>query len=348
MTENSIVTKYTITKLNGENYFLWKFKLKLLLIEKGVWSVIDEVRPDPITTEWIRNDQKAQTTIGLNIDDLQIHHIRDCNSAKEIWDTLKEVYEKDTPSNRIYILRQIMSQKVNEGTDIEKHITKMTELFQRLFSLGDMDPEFFKSAALLGSLPESYNGLVTALEARSDGKLNAKVVTEKIIAEYRRRKEKEQMDVESETAMKASTFTKNPKDITCFFCKKKGHFKRKCTKYKDWLAKSKGTSENDKKQKANIITNEDSDEYLFMASFIDNEWLIDSGATCHITNLKNNFVDFSEENHDKVHVLNDQVLYSKGIGTIPIKVVNANNEVSSVLITGVLYVPEKQVEISYR
>lgn len=142
MADGSTVSKYSITKLNGENYFLWRFKLKLLLIDKDVWSTIVDTKPVPVTAEWTRSDQKAQTTIGLNVDDLQIHHIRDCKSTKEIWNTLQEVYEKDTPSNRIYIVRQIMSQKVSEGADIEKHVTKMTELFQRLFSLGDMDPEF--------------------------------------------------------------------------------------------------------------------------------------------------------------------------------------------------------------
>lgn len=335
MAEGSIDAKYTISKLNGENYFLWRFKLKLLLIEKGVWHTISEAKPEPVTAAWNKNDQKAQTTIGLNVDDLQIHHIRDCTSAKEIWETLKEVYEKDSPSNRLYLVRQIMSLKVNEGGDIEKHITKMTELFQRLFSLGDMDPEFFKSAALLGSLPESYDGLVTALEARSDGQLNAKTVTQKIIAEYRRRKEKGLIGEQSEIAL-MSTFTKSTKEKSCFFCKKPGHFRQNCAKYKEWQSKCK----NDIKQKANIVASAGSNEYLFMTSSMSNGWLIDSGATCHIVNSKSDYIDFSECNNDKVHVLNDQVLLSKGIGTIRINVLNAYNQVSLVKVTNVLYIPE--------
>lgn len=283
-----------------------------------------------------RSEQKAQTTIGQNVDDLQIHHIRDCKSAKEIWDTLQGVYEKDTPSNRIYIVRQIMSQKVSEGADIEKHVTKMTELFQRLFSLGDMDPEFFKSAALLSSLPESYDGLVTALEARSDGQLNAKVVTEKIISEYRRRKEK---DGESETALKASNYRNKSTDKACFFCKKPGHFRNKCVKYKEWQSRQNSNNA-DVKQNANIVAKAGSDEYLFVTSSMNDGWLIDSGATCHIANSRNGFLEFSEDNHDKIHVLNDQVLMSKGIGTICMDVLNAENEISSVRVTNVLYVPE--------
>lgn len=339
MAEGITESKYSITKLNGENYFTWKYKLKLLLIEKGVWSSIAGEKPSPVTAEWTRNDEKAQSAIGLNVDDMQIHLIRECISAKDVWNTLKDFYEKDTPSNRLHIVRKIMTSKLEEGGDAEKHITKMTELFQRLFALGDMDPEFFKSAALLGSLPESYDSLIIALEARTNSsELNSKVVSEKIVSEYRRRKEKGLYDAKDESALKVNITYKNSEDRTCYFCKQPGHIRNKCVKYREWLREKK-SQDSEKTQKANLVTNTGSEEYLFLTN-VSSGWLIDSGATCHVVKSKENFVSFSENNRDNVNTYGKTKLSSKGIGTICMKVLNEFQHISSVKVPNVLYVPD--------
>lgn len=339
MAEGTTESKYSITKLNGENYFIWKYKLKLLLIEKGVWSNVNGERPSPVTAEWTRNDEKAQSTIGLNVDDMQIHLIRDCVSAKDAWKTLKNFYEKDTPSNRLHIVRKIMTSKLEEGGDAEKHITTMTELFQRLYALGNMDPEFFKSAALLGSLPESYDSLIIALEARTNStELNSNVVAEKIVSEYRRRKEKGLYEAKNESALKVNVTYKNSDDRTCYFCKQPGHMRRKCVKYTEWLREKK-LQDGENTQKANLVTNSGSEEYLFLAN-ISSGWLIDSGATCHVVESKESFVSFSENNRDNVNTYGKTRLLSKGIGTICIKVLNEYQHISSVKVPNVLYVPD--------
>lgn len=53
----------------------------MLLTERGLWKVITDATPDPVTNTWSQLEQKAHTTIALNVDDNQIHHIRDCEIA---------------------------------------------------------------------------------------------------------------------------------------------------------------------------------------------------------------------------------------------------------------------------
>lgn len=85
-----------------------------------------------------------------------------------------------------------MRQRVDENSDMEAHVNRMNELFQQLLALGDeLNPEFIMSATLLGSLPSSYDGLITALEARSETELSSSFVRSKIIEEYRRRKDRD-------------------------------------------------------------------------------------------------------------------------------------------------------------
>ena len=35
-----------MAKVNGENYFMWKFKIEMLLIKEGVWYVLSKEKPE--------------------------------------------------------------------------------------------------------------------------------------------------------------------------------------------------------------------------------------------------------------------------------------------------------------
>lgn len=162
-------SKYVITKINNGNYFNWRYKMKMLLIEKGVWAAIIADPPNPITADWTHMDEKAYTTIALNIEDDQIQHIWNCETAKGAWNNLKDFHEKDTPNNKVSILRQLMTTRLNEGGNVKAHVARMTELFQRFFAYGDdLKPELILCVTILSSLPESYDVLVTTLENRKD------------------------------------------------------------------------------------------------------------------------------------------------------------------------------------
>lgn len=106
-------SKYSIAKLNVYNHFNRIYKIQMILTEKGVWKVVSENLPDPVTSAWMENDQKARATIALYVDVGQIQHIRDCDTARAAWMSYKEFHEKGSPGNRVYIWRSIMRFQLN-------------------------------------------------------------------------------------------------------------------------------------------------------------------------------------------------------------------------------------------
>ena len=78
----------------------------------------------------------------------------------------------------------------------------MTEGFDGLSVVGDAVSEEDRVVHLLASLPDSYNMLVTALEANAEVP-KLEVVTERLLHEERKLKDREGAGVNSEKAMTA-------------------------------------------------------------------------------------------------------------------------------------------------
>jgi len=126
-------------------------------------------------------------------------------------------------------------------------------------------------------------------------------VREKIISEYKRKKNRD--DDNKASAFKVNTmrsgdgtgdtdYKDGKKMFTCFHCNKNGHIQRNCDEYKQLLKNQKYDT-----HKANIIENDG--EMLFAVGDLDG-WIMDSGATCHITNRKEAFLNLDEKHREKV------------------------------------------------
>ena len=113
---------------------------------------------------------------------------------------------------------------------MEEHINLMIELRVQLLAIGKNLDEDIYIALILNSLPESYNNLISGLESRPE--TNITLSKAKLIDEYRRRGN---IPKSHETVLKtqnSGSGKANKMTIECHFCKKKGHMKKQCYKYK--------------------------------------------------------------------------------------------------------------------
>lgn len=101
--------KYGIKRLTGNNWSTWKIHAQMLLIREDLWSVVEEDIPEEKekTAAWIQSDRKAKATLILMLEDDQLSIVKDCNYAKEVYDTLKAHHEKTTRSMRVSLLKRM-------------------------------------------------------------------------------------------------------------------------------------------------------------------------------------------------------------------------------------------------
>src|SRR5258705_4086835 len=234
-----------VTLLNGSNYAIWKVKMKCVLYRDELWDTVENLKPEVQTEAWRKANNKAMARLMLGIEDDQIVHVGHLPTANEVWSTLQKMYERSSLGSRVYLRRKLYTSRYVSGP-MSAHINSVKEVVSQLRNAGKQIEDDEIVAALLASLPNSYSGLVTALEGRDETDLTAYYVTGKMLDEYQRRAENSAVHGDSEVALQATkpksehkahpfsstTKRKHKETRECFFCKRQGHLKADCHAWK--------------------------------------------------------------------------------------------------------------------
>ena len=87
-----------IDQLDTDNYQNWKLRMEAVLQYQEVWSIVSGEWGKPAEghadyIQWTRKATKARALIMLSLHNSQLEHIRKCEGAEEIWNTLKDIHE---------------------------------------------------------------------------------------------------------------------------------------------------------------------------------------------------------------------------------------------------------------
>ena len=221
----------------------------------------------------------------------------------------------------------------------------MTEIFNGLSVIGDAIEEGV--VYLLASLPDSYNTDVPKME----------VVTERLVHEEQKIKEcgggmSSSSGAEAMFSKQKAT-KRGPK---CHFCKRYGHIQRNRAEHAQAEKRQSSDEKRNFKQKANKVEvrpkedSSSSDETIGLVAChalsasdtkpVEN-WIVDSGATCHMCTDKAQFVKLEELKEPLEVTLGDgYALKATGRGTIFLNINFTQGKSTKCKLYNVLYVPK--------
>ena len=358
-----------IEPLNGKNYQSWKYNIKLVHMERGLWNFIDgnEEAPGEDATPAVRNayrlrSDKAYSLIALSVEKKLQVHISTTTDPKVAWNTLKSQFECVSVAQVVRINRKFYAATMNEGTDIFEHLTYMTTLAEQLREMNEEISEQKFATVVLGSLPASYDNFISTLNTQKMEELKWENVKALLIEEHIKRTEKgtEQPELSSQNealfTKKGNIFGKrrnqenNPRkkttqerslhDIKCFKCQKHGHIARNCPlnkkngRYQLYVAEENNEDGASPKGDDVALTSASSQDKGHQL------WYIDSGATKHMTSNKSLFVNYVQyPQPTEIFLGDDRAIKALGEGKVRLEFHDGSN-VRAMGLYNVLYVPD--------
>ena len=69
--------------------------------------------------------RKTKALIVTSIKSDLIYFITECQTPKEIWDKLKQRFERDTIVNKLFLKQKFFSPKMKESDSLEEHLRRI-------------------------------------------------------------------------------------------------------------------------------------------------------------------------------------------------------------------------------
>lgn len=304
-----------IEKLKGsENYHTWCFAVKNVLQFKQLKKCITE----PVTETDQQKLDNCKAILALSVDKSLYVHIMKCETALQIWCTLRNLFEDKGLSRKIGLLRNLISTRLDDCSNMQAYVDRIVDNTNKLNGIGFEINDDWMTAILLAGLTESYKPFIMGIEA-SDAKITSDTIISKLL------------DSQSNSGSSEAFYSKKKFD-------KKKHFDRKkCNTCKKRHAGECNKKIAEKGEQSGMAKNAFS---AFTSQHKANDWYVDSGASCHMT--PNGNVLFNKQNSTIKEILaaNNESMQVKSVGKTVLKLNKDEIEVKNVL-----HVPDLTVSL---
>jgi hypothetical protein len=352
-----------VPRLSALNYKLWSELITEALEGRGVWDyaqgIVEEPSDEDQKRVWRQNNAVAVGIIKGTLLESQLGHVMGIRGAKEVWDTLKKIHQRDDYARVQSLLAEFIRFRLD--TTIDEGASKLSRIQSEIgmLDIASKPSDAIKTETLLAGLGPQYEATLVGLDASSSTDFED-TVSRLRKAETRLRGQG--VDTPGQNLAR-QTFQRNKKGSNklrpngaCFHCGKPGHFKRDCRKL---LAEQESRSDSDTQgsrrevdggHRAAVVTqNEPRTHERAWAiarqvrtvtsrtkALQTDPWYLDSAATSHMTNCRDLFTSYKQDK-DTVTVADGRQLTSQGQGTIRVQFEGDWTQIHKVL-----YVPGLQ------
>ena len=338
--EESSSSNNTMIKLTATNYSIWKSRMEDLLCCLDYEDTLlgDEGKPKEMAdTDWTKLNRKAVGKIRQWVDNSVYQHVANETNASVVWKTLQELYENKNAQNKAFLFRKLMYLRYKDGTPVSDHLNTFQGIVNQLTGMDMKLEDEILALCLISSLPDSWKTLVVSLSnSAPSGKLTLKMVKESMLNEENRRTERG-LATQSQvlvTEKRGRSKSRTPKsrdgndrsrgksqtrnDFKCYYCDKPGHKQSQCRLWKK-EQKQKGEA---KKEGANTAAAADGDVTIICdvnsvnLTCQDSHWVVDSGASYHVTSRRDVFSTYRDGEFGNVKMGNNAECKIVGIGDV--------------------------------
>ena len=237
---------------------------------------------------------------------------------------------------------------MKEGASIAEHLNEFNIITSQLASVKITLDDEIRAILLMCSMPDSWENLIVAMSTSAPVcTLNFDDVSSSLMNEDLRRKSiaenqggealalanrGRRIDRGRQGRSRSRCRSKSRRGrIICFHCGKPRHMNKECRALKKGQKDERPTNTNYKSSNTNegettivvtygdvlfIVSVEDSCLYTSSSSF---HWILDSGASHHVTPCKDSFVAYNVGDYGRVHLGNNHFCIIVGVRNVLIK-----------------------------
>lgn len=271
--------KFTVERLDVDNYSTWSIRMRALLITKGLWGAVtgDSIDPD--------KDQKALAQIILHVKDHHLMTVGSSATSKIAWETLKNTYEAKINARKVLLRRELTALKLGATEALTVYAARAKDIQAQLRAAGDEVKDQEVAIQFLAGLPPAYGMISTVLTAQ-DKELTIDEMLPKLL-------NVEQAAAQPPHSSEAALFAKPKKDFpkrqprqedrTCFYCGRRGHLASQCQQKKRDKARFRSSNGRNGQQHSAIALTANSMAAAPDSSDTYERWVLDTGASRHLT-----------------------------------------------------------------